>query len=192
MLRNKKVGELEALLFASGEPISVADIAAVLEVSNPVVWELISELGERYKADEFGIELREVAGGFQLCTKEIYQETMQKLIKTQELRITNAAMETLAIIAFKQPVTRGEMEAIRGVKVDGVVNTLLDYGLITEVGRKDTIGKPILYGTTEVFLQTFGINSLKDLPEFPEGLLEEEDEIEQISLLTEEIYNENE
>ena len=85
--------------------------------------------------------------------------------------MSNAAMETLAIIAFKQPVTRSEMEAIRGVKVDGVVNTLLDLNLITEAGRKDVIGRPILYGTTDLFLVTFGLDSLHDLPEIPEEIL---------------------
>ncbi|MGL5206058.1 MAG: SMC-Scp complex subunit ScpB, partial [Acidaminococcaceae bacterium] len=85
-------------------------------------------------------------------------------------KLSNAAMETLAIVAFKQPVTRSEMEAIRGVKVDGVVNTLIDTGLICEIGRKDSIGKPILYGTTELFLTTFGFNSLEDLPPLPDDL----------------------
>ena len=94
-------------------------------------------------------------------------------------------METLAIIAFKQPVTRSEMEAIRGVKVDGVVNTLLEYGLIIEAGRKDSIGHPILYGTTDKFLITFGLNSLKDLPDFPDILSEHENEPEQMSLMAE-------
>ena len=98
----------------------------------------------------------------------------------QEVKLSAAAMETLAIVAFKQPVTRSEMEAIRGVKVDGVVNTLVDYGLICEAGRKDTLGHPILYATTDKFLLTFGLNSLNELPALPE---DDGAEPEQISLL---------
>ena len=121
----------------------------------PAVGGALDKLGNRYTAL--------ISGG-----------TMYAAVKSA------AAMETLAIVAFKQPVTRGEMEAIRGVKVDGVVNTLLEYGLICEAGRKEALGRPILYATTDKFLLTFGLNSLKDLPALPD---EDSSGPEQISLL---------
>ena len=186
-------GSLEALLFAAGEPLSVAKLAEIMQLDKPQVWELLSLLERDYEDDDDrfgktgrrGLYLRQLAEGYQLCTKEQHYELIKQLARSQEMKLSNAAMETLAIIAFKQPVTRSEMEAIRGVKVDGVVNTLLEYGLISETGRKDSIGHPILYGTTDKFLITFGLNSLKDLPEFPDILSEHENEPEQMSLMAE-------
>ena len=164
MLYDKLEGAVEALLFAAGEPLSVGELAQLLQLEKPQVWELLGTLKEKYTSESCGLMLREVDNGFQLVTKPEYYELLQGLGKIKEIKLTNAAMETLAIIAFKQPVTRAEMEAIRGVKVDGVVNTLLDLGLIEEAGRKKTIGNPILYATTDKFLLTFGLNSLQDLP----------------------------
>ena len=178
-------GSLEALLFAAGEPLSVAKLAEIKQLDKPQVWELLSLLERDYEDEKRGLYLRKVAEGYQLCTKEQHYELIKQLARSQEMKLSNAAMETLAIIAFKQPVTRSEMEAIRGVKVDGVVNTLLEYGLISEAGRKDSIGHPILYGTTDKFLITFGLNSLKDLPDFPDILSEHENEPEQMSLMAE-------
>lgn len=184
MWQDFKLGEIEAVLFAAGEPVSVAQLAEILSLTKPQVWELVTQLGEAYKDEKRGLMLREVGGGFQLCTKEAFDEAVNQLAATKELKLTNAAMETLAIIAFKQPVTRSEMEAIRGVKVDGVVNTLLEYGLIAEAGRKDTVGKPIMYATTAKFLETFGIKSLEDLPRLPdEALGTKPDKPEELSLL---------
>ena len=108
-----------------------------------------------------------------LCTKACHHEMILQLAGTQELKLSNAAMETLAIIAYRQPVTRTEMEAIRGVSVDGVVNTLLEWELIAEAGRKDTAGRPILYKTTDRFLEVFGLKALKDLPAMPDILAED-------------------
>jgi segregation and condensation protein B len=184
MWQDFKLGEIEAVLFAAGEPVSVAQLAEILSLTKPQVWELVTQLGEAYKDEKRGLMLREVGGGFQLCTKEAFDEAVNQLAATKELKLTNAAMETLAIIAFKQPVTRSEMEAIRGVKVDGVVNTLLEYGLIAEAGRKDTVGKPIMYATTAKFLETFGIKSLEDLPRLPDEALGAKPETpEELSLL---------
>ena len=168
-----EMAKLEAILFAAGDPLSVAQLSELLGLNKPQVWELVTALQETYKASDRGIMLREVGGGFQLCTKPELDRAVRQLAVTQELKLSNAAMETLAIIAFRQPVTRAEMEAIRGVKVDGVVNTLLDWQLITEAGRKQTVGHPILYKTTDRFLTVFGLRSLKDLPEMPELLKEE-------------------
>lgn len=173
MQQKHRLGSLEALLFAAGEPLGVPQLADLLGLSKPQTWELLSSLQAVYQTEDRGLELREVAEGWQLCTKACHHELISQLAATQELKLSNAAMETLAIIAFRQPVTRAEMEAIRGVKVDGVVNTLLDWELIAEAGRKETIGHPILYKTTARFLEVFGLRSLKDLPPMPEVLSEE-------------------
>lgn len=173
-------GSLEALLFAAGEPLTVAQIAGIMQLDKPQVWELLTMLEESYNEENHGLCLRKVAGGYQLCAKPQHYALLKQLERVQEVKLSAAAMETLAIVAFKQPVTRGEMEAIRGVKVDGVVNTLLEYGLICEAGRKEALGRPILYATTDKFLLTFGLNSLKDLPALPD---EDSSGPEQISLL---------
>ena len=175
-----------------GEPLTVAQIAEIMQLDKPQVWELLTLLEESYNEESRGLCLRKVAGGYQLCAKPQHYELLKQLEKVQEVKLSAAAMETLAIVAFKQPVTRSEMEAIRGVKVDGVVNTLLDYGLICEAGRKDALGHPILYATTDKFLLTFGLSSLKDLPAMPDE--ENSGEPEQISLLDslkDEIINDN-
>ena len=173
-------GSLEALLFAAGEPLTVAQIAGIMQLDKPQVWELLTMLEESYNEENRVLCLRKVAGGYQLCAKPQHYALLKQLERVQEVKLSAAAMETLAIVAFKQPVTRGEMEAIRGVKVDGVVNTLLEYGLICEAGRKEALGRPILYATTDKFLLTFGLNSLKDLPALPD---EDSSGPEQISLL---------
>lgn len=164
MLYEKLTGALEAVLFAAGEPLSVAEIAAVMQLEKPQVWELLTNLSHIYEDEGRGLMLREVGGGYQLVTKPEHYRMLSSLGKKKEVKLTNAAMETLAIIAFKQPVTRAEMEAIRGVKVDGVVNTLLELELIAEAGRKKALGNPILYATTDKFLTVFGLSSLEELP----------------------------
>ncbi len=164
MYQDRLVGALEAVLFAAGEPISVAELAAVLQLEKPQVWELLTTLRSSYEAEARGLMLRETAGCFQLVTKPLHYSLLLGLGRRKEVKLTNAAMETLAIVAFKQPVTRAEMEAIRGVKVDGVLNTLLDLGLVAEAGRKKALGNPILYATTDKFLNVFGLASLQDLP----------------------------
>ncbi|MCH3915113.1 MAG: SMC-Scp complex subunit ScpB [Acidaminococcaceae bacterium] len=171
MVETHLLGHLEALLFASGDPLPPDKIAAALELSPEELGELVTALEEEYKKETRGLHIRRVAGGLQLVTKPELINTVHKLIALQETKLSNAAMETLAIIAFKQPVTRSEMEAIRGVKVDGIVNNLLEMGLIMEAGRKDAIGHPILYGTTDLFLTTFGLDTLHDLPEIPGEIL---------------------
>ena len=160
--------------------MSVSQMAELLQIEKPQVWELLAGLNKAYEAENRGLMVREIAGGYQLVTKPEYYTLLAQLETNKEVKLTNAGMETLAIIAFKQPVTRAEMEAIRGVKVDGVVNTLLDLGLIAEAGRKKSIGNPILYATTDKFLTVFGMKSLSDLPnpetanldDYPEELVE--------------------
>ena len=164
MYYNHLVGALEAVLFTAGEPISVAEIAELLQLEKPQVWELLATLTKEYEAENRGLMVREIAGGYQLVTKPVYYNLLAQMETNKEVKLSNAGMETLAIVAFKQPVTRAEMEAIRGVKVDGVINTLLELGLIAEAGRKKALGNPILYATTDQFLTVFGLSSLADLP----------------------------
>ena len=187
MRQEYKLGQLEALLFAAGEPLGVPQLAELLGMTKPQAWELLGQLQEEYNSEKRGLELREVAEGWQLCTKACHHEAILQLASAQELKLSNAAMETLAIIAYRQPVTRAEMEAVRGVKVDGVVNTLLEWELIAEAGRKETAGRPILYKTTKRFLEVFGLKTLQDLPAMPDILAEEEAKRpRQLSLLAEE------
>jgi len=162
---------VEALLFASGDPLSETRIAEILEVEVETVNRLLALLDEEYQKENRGICLRRVAGGCQLVTKSEHDGLIRRLSELHEIRLSTAALETLAIIAYRQPVTRAEMEAIRGVKVDGVVNNLTETGLICEVGRKESLGRPLLYGTTDLFLTTFAFSSLSDLPPLPEEAL---------------------
>ena len=164
MYYNHLVGALEAVLFTAGEPISVAEIAELLQIEKPQVWDLITTLTKEYEAENRGLMVREIAGGYQLVTKPMHYNLLAQMETNKEVKLTNAGMETLAIVAFKQPVTRAEMEAIRGVKVDGVITTLLELGLIAEAGRKKALGNPILYATTDKFFTVFGLSSLADLP----------------------------
>ena len=181
---NRILGALEAVLFASGEPITIDKLADALTIEKAQVHTALEELEKYLQEDEKrGLMLRYVNEGVQLVTKPEYFEATSRMEKHREIKISNAAMETLAIIAFKQPVTRAEMEQIRGVKVDGVVNTLLDLGLIDEAGHKKTVGNPLLYKTTDKFLTVFGLNSLGDLPnpEDPDVMLDALGEV-QLSL----------
>lgn len=161
-------GHIEALLFANGAPLTTDKLAQILEIDNENVLTLLEDLRHDMAVADRGLTIVEIAGGYQLCSKPELAPVVGKLVEVQEARLSLAAMETLAIVAFKQPVTRQEMEHIRGVSVDGVVNTLLERGLIKEVGRKEAIGRPILYGTTDEFLQCFGLKSLDDLPNLAE------------------------
>lgn len=164
MFYNHLKPHLEALLFAAGDPISAAQLATILEIPEDHVRLLLAELENDLNSAERGITLVEVAGGYQLVTKGELAATVEKLAGVQDSRLSLPALETLAIIAFKQPITRQEIEHIRGVKVDSVIATLLERGLIREVGRKETVGRPILYGTTQEFLVCFGLKDLSELP----------------------------
>lgn len=148
----KKSGELEALLFAAGNPLPLDKLAEALQLSREETAGLLEDLQLAYRDEARGLTLRKAAGGWQLVTKPEVIDVIRSLQEQQELRLSSAAMETLTIIAFKQPVTKAEVEAIRGVKIDGVLGTLTDLQLIAEVGRKEVLGRPILYGTTDKFL----------------------------------------
>ena len=179
MFFDKFTAQLEAVLFAAGEPLTVQEIADTLKLDKSAVWAILGNLQDAYTRENRGLMVREVADGYQLTTKPEHYEIVSSLAKKKDIKLTNAGMETLAIIAFKQPVTRTEMEQIRGVKVDGVINTLLDLGLIMEAGRKKVLGNPILYTTTPLFLTTLRLNSIDDLPR-PEELKKDPVEIQQV------------
>lgn len=174
------LGHVEALLFASGAPISEEKIATILSIPHSQVAELIQKLQDDFVGERRGLMIQKVAGGYQLATKPELIAVVNRLADITETKLTTAALETLAIIAFKQPVTKPEIEAIRGVNIDRVMNTLLDYDLIREAGRKDALGRPILYVTTENFLRMVGLNSLRELPDLPVGALELPVEEEQV------------
>jgi segregation and condensation protein B len=161
-------GHIEALLFAHGNPLTGDKLAEMLEIDRENISQLLEELKQDMANSDRGLVILEVAGGYQLCTKPELAPVIERLVDVHESRLSLAAMETLAIIAFKQPVTRQEIENIRGVKVESVIATLVERSLIREVGRKEAIGRPILYGTTEEFLKCFGLNSLSDLPNLSE------------------------
>lgn len=169
------LGPLEAILFASGAPVSEKQLAEILEVDRENVAELLALEKERLEERPSGIELQETAGGWQLVTRAAYFPYIEKLAQTVDRRLSPAAMETLAIIAFRQPVTKQEIEHIRGVHAEKVLSLLIERELIQEVGRKAVIGRPILYGTTEMFLRCFGLRDLNELPALPELTIEEDE-----------------
>lgn len=161
---------VEALLFASGdEGLSLKQLTMVLEVEEQEVVDIMKELAESYKKKDRGIELVEVAGQFQLTTKKEHAMYLKKLVESPgNGSLSQAALETLAIVAYKQPITRAEIEEIRGVKTERPIQTLVTKILIKEVGRAEGTGRAILYGTTKEFLEYFGLKSIKELPPLPE------------------------
>ena len=161
-------GNIEAVLFAAGQPVSEVQLAEMLSVEKEHIRILLAQMKAEMEDTKRGLTILEVAGGYQLCTKAEFAETVARLAQVQPNRLSKAALETLSVIAFKQPITRAEIEEIRGVQVDRVLQNLIDKELIKELGRKEVIGRPILYGTTEVFLNCFGMDSLSDLPPLPD------------------------
>ena len=161
---------VEALLFASDQPLSLALLAEALEAPADEVSAAIRELGEAYAAREAGVQLREMAGGWLFMTAPEQNEVITRMLRgKRKARLSRPALETLSIVAYKQPVTKGEMEAIRGVDCSGTLATLLERDLVTIKGRSTVVGRPLLYGTTPGFLDYFGLNELAELPR-PEEL----------------------
>jgi segregation and condensation protein B len=160
---------LESLLFSSAEPVPLSKLLAVLPgYEKRDVVRVLAALGEEYAADERGFRLKQVAGGYQLRTAPANSDFVKALLAQRPVRLTRASLETLAVIAYRQPVTRPEIEAIRGVDVDAVLTTLLERRLVRVLGRKDVVGRPLLYGTTAEFLETFGLKDLASLPTLEE------------------------
>lgn len=161
------VGALEAVLFAAGEPIAISSLAKILAIDELEVNNLLTELSTLLASYNSGLQINHVAGGYQLSTKSEFFPAVEKLNQVVDRKLSAPTMETLSIIAFKQPITKSEIEFIRGVRAERALQKLLELELIAEVGRKAVLGRPILYGTTPAFLACFGINSLDDLPKLP-------------------------
>lgn len=160
---------VEALLFVSDKPVSIDALKDVLKEVEPTeVRAIIEDLNKEYASSGRSFSIKEIAGGFQMLTDPVFSKWISSLYKRPPDRLTGPSLETLAIIAYKQPLTRSELEAIRGVNVDGVLRTLEDRGLIRTRGRLETAGRPILYGTTNEFLAHFGLKSLDELPKLKE------------------------
>ena len=156
---------LEAILFSVGESVSVDRLAAALEMEKKVLVKQLENIIYNYNNSDRGIRIVELDGSLQLCTRNEYYGVLAKIVNTpKKLSLTDVVLETLSIIAYKQPITRPEIEAIRGVSCVHAINKLIEYNLVQEVGRMDAPGRPIMFGTTEEFLRCFGVSSTSDLP----------------------------
>lgn len=165
MERSEQLRVVEALVLASPEPLSPARISQIAPECTPaLVKELVAELNEQYLKTERAFEIWDVAGGYQVRTRAEFSGYLQKLQKQRPLRLSNAALETMSIVAYKQPATRAEIEQVRGVDVGAVLKSLLERGLVKIAGHKEVPGRPMLYATTRRFLEVFGLESLKQLP----------------------------
>ncbi len=159
-------GALEAMLLVSSDPVNASQLASVLNVAPGEVASLLAELKVEYEETNRGFQLREVAGGWRLFTHPAYHEQVESFVLSWDTqKLSQAALETLAVIAYHQPVTREMVKGIRGVNSDGVISSLVDKGLIREMGRDADRGQAILYGTTNAFLEKFGLRSARDLPD---------------------------
>ncbi len=158
------IAALECLLFVSGEPVSLTELARALQSDEIAVEGALRDLQITLTERNSGLQLIRIAGGWQLSTRPEHAETVAQLLSRGANKLSRAAMETLAIVAYRQPITAPEIEAVRGVSSSGVLKTLLERRLVQEVGRKETLGRPILYATTPDFLHYFGIADLSQLP----------------------------
>ena len=190
----KTEAAIEAILFTMGESVEAEKIAVAIEHDVDTTVKIIHNMMDKYENEDRGIKIIEFEGSFQLCTKEEYYDNLIRICsQPRRYTLTDAALETLSIIAYKQPVTKIEIEKIRGVNSDRSVNKLVELELVKEVGRLDAPGRPMLFGTTEEFLRTFGVGSIDELPVISEDMVEqykEEAEYEIASELKEEAMNE--
>src|SRR2546421_4898447 len=170
MTNEERKAALEAIIYAADEPATIEQLATTLGEEKLAVQASLDELVASYAADERGIEVRAVAGGYKMYTKPQHHDVVRRFIKSLRppLRLTMPALETLAVISHKQPVTAPEIQEIRGVNTSGVLKTLLDKRLISTAGRKEVIGRPILYRTSKEFLMRFGLSDLDELPSLKE------------------------
>ena len=175
---SQKKGIIEAILFSAGRPVKKSDLILALEISQEDLENLVENMQEEYKQENRGIEIIKMEDSYQLCSKkELYSYIYPVLDKRNKPSLSNAALETLAIVAYNPQITRAEIEAIRGVSADACVYKLLEYGLIEEAGKIDLPGKPMSYKTTPEFLRMFGYSSLEELPELPRYKLDENKQI---------------
>ena len=169
---------IESVLFAAGRMVSIEEIELALEISRVDLEKILEKMKEEYKEQKRGIELIKLNNGYQLCSKkENYEYIYQIIDKRNKPKLSNAALETLSIIAYNPKISRAEIEAIRGVSVDATIYKLLEYGLIEEAGKLDLPGRPMSYKTTEEFLKMFGYSSLDELPELPRYKMDENHQI---------------
>ena len=175
---------IEAVLFTMGESVEVSKLAAAIDHDEDTTRKIVHNMMDKYEAEDRGIKIIELENAFQLCTKQEYYENLIKVAsQPRKYALSDVLLETLSIIAYKQPITKMEIEKIRGVSSDHAVNKLVEFGLAKELGRLDAPGRPMLFGTTEEFLRNFGIESLDELPVInPEKIedfkLEAEEEVQ--------------
>lgn len=161
--------QLEVLLFMARNPLPIEDLARYLNVDLALANEALALVTDHYKDPSYGLQVINVSNGYQLATKPQYAKTLELYINApQEFSLSTAALETLVIVAYRQPISKAELEAIRGVNSDGIIKSLMDRCLVEEKGRADTLGRPMLYGTTDVFLKHFGLKDLSELPQDPQ------------------------
>ena len=186
MTIEKTEGIIEAILFTMGESVELEKIAAAIEHDEETTRKLIHNMADRYEAEDRGVRIIELDNSFQMCTKpEAYEYLIRIAKQPKKYVLTDVLLETLSIIAYRQPVTKLEIEKIRGVKTDHAVNKLVEYELVQEVERLDAPGRPILFGTTEEFLRHFGVTSLEELPNLnPEQVEDLKEQAEDEAQLT--------
>lgn len=174
MERNKMEAAIEGILFTFGEAVEPGRIAKALEVETKEVVETIRSMQQRMEEEERGVRILELDGSYQMCTASDLYEYLIRIAKQPRKQVlTDVLLETLSIIAYKQPITKSEIEKIRGVSCDHAVSKLVEYSLVTELGRLDAPGRPMLFGTTEEFLRSFGVSSIDELPTPAPDLVEE-------------------
>lgn len=163
---SKLEGAIEAILFTMGDSVELGKIAAAIGHDENTTRKIIRQMMDKYASEDRGVRILELENSFQMCTKkEMYEYLIRIARQPKRYVLTDVLLETLSIIAYKQPVTKLEVEKIRGVKSDHAVNKLVEYNLVCEVGRLDVPGRPLLFGTTEEFLRSFGVNSIEELPQ---------------------------
>ncbi len=174
MEKEKMKAVVESVLFTMGDSVSINSLAEVLEVKPKEIKALLAEMKEEYDASDRGITITELDDSYQMCSKpEMYEYLIKVATTPKRFTLTDSLLETLSIIAYKQPVTKSEIDKIRGVSCDHAVNRLVEYDLIMEVGRLDAPGRPLLFGTTEQFLRSFGVTSIEELPQLNTDRMEE-------------------
>ena len=178
MERGKLKGVIEAILFAAGREVNINELMSALELNSEEIIELLQELKLDYEKEDRGLDIARINESYQICTKKEYYEYIYPIFdKRAKPNLSNAALETLAIIAYNPRITRAEIESIRGVNSDGTLYKLLDYNLIEDAGKLDAPGRPVTYKVTSEFLRMFGLESLKELPELPRYKLDENRQI---------------
>ena len=164
---------IESILFTMGDSVELSKLAEVLELDKKEVKDILEQMQKNYEAEDRGITITELDGAYQMCTKpQMYDYLIKVAKQPKHYALTDVLLETLSIIAYKQPITRAEIEKIRGVSCSHAVSRLVDYNLVCELGRLDAPGRPLLFGTTEEFLRTFGVSSIVELPILNQDQLE--------------------